>query len=290
MLRGHVAVVCLAGVPDLPLLRGDDRGGLTVRSPEVGELYESHRQQLDWVDALVADHGISRAYTVSDVEQAHAAGQPALIGTVEGLDFLDGELERLAKARARGVRVVQLVHYTPNTVGDYQTGEIVHGGLTEFGVEAVRECNRLGLVIDVAHAMEETVRRAAQVAVTPLLLSHTALKESRAMDPGRLPGRRVTPEHARLVAETDGAVGVWHFFPSLELYVEGIKELVEIVGVEHVCIGTDQQVGAVGALQDYGDLPRLVDLLLGDGFSEPDIARLIGGNFLRIFERSIAPS
>ena len=54
--------------------------------------------------------------------------------------------------------------------------------------------------------------------------------------------RQISPDHARVIAETGGAVGIWHFFPSLDKYVEGLKEMVDVVGVDHVCIGTDQQV------------------------------------------------
>jgi membrane dipeptidase len=78
---------------------------------------------------------------------------------VEGLDFLDGKLERLEEAHERGIRHVQLVHYTPKDIGDFQTGAITHQGLTEFGTEVIRACDRLGFVCDVAHATEDMAKR-----------------------------------------------------------------------------------------------------------------------------------
>jgi membrane dipeptidase len=80
---------------------------------------------------------------------AHAKEQPAIVADVEGCDFLEGKLERLEEAYRRGVRV--------------------------FGARVVRELNRLGAVVDIAHATESATRQAAKVATRPLLLSHTAL-------------------------------------------------------------------------------------------------------------------
>ena len=64
------------------------------------------------------------------------------------------------EAHNRGIRHVQLVHYTPNDIGDFQTGATVHRGLTSFGAEVIRACHRLGFVCDVAHATEDTVKQA----------------------------------------------------------------------------------------------------------------------------------
>src|SRR5262249_6032715 len=202
-------------------------------------LWNHHLERLKWADELVAKHGICRVLTVADVKAAHAAGQPAIILDVEGLDFLEKKLERLEETYARGGRTMQLVHYTPNDLGDFQTGAVPHNGLTPFGADVIRACNKLGVVVDVAHATADTVKQAAKVATRPLLLSHTALRGSKAQGPTSLTERQVTPDHARAVADTGGSVGIWHFFPSLALYVDGLKEMVDVVGVNHVSIGTD---------------------------------------------------
>jgi hypothetical protein len=169
-----------------------------------------NRARLDWVDEMVATHGLRRALSAADLEAAHNAGQPAIVGDVEGLDFLEKKLERLEEAHQRGVRHVQLVHYTPNDIGDFQTGAITHQGLTSFGAEVIQACHRLGFVCDVAHATEDTVKQAVKVATKPLLLSHTALAGSEAMGPTPLMGRQVSRDHARAIAETGGSVGIWH--------------------------------------------------------------------------------
>ena len=91
---------------------------------------------------MVASQNIRRALTAADLEAAHAAAQPAIVGDVEGLDFLEGKLERLEQSHQRGVRQVQLVHYTPNDIGDFQTGIVTHHGLTSYGAEVIRACLR----------------------------------------------------------------------------------------------------------------------------------------------------
>ena len=189
-------------------------------------------------------------FAQADLEAAHKAGQPAIVADVEGLDFLDGKLERLEEAHQRGIRHLQLVHYTPNDIGDFQTGAITHQGLTAFGGEVIRACHRLGFVCDVAHATEDMVMQAVKVAGKPLLLSHTAVSGSPAMGPTPLQGRQISPDHARAIADTGGSVGIWHFFPSLDKYVDGLKEMAEMVGIEHVSIGTDQ-FDARGCIEDY---------------------------------------
>jgi membrane dipeptidase len=157
---GSLAVACLADVPDGPILARDAEGALAaMRAPAPGELYKHHLDRLAWMDDMVADHGLRRALCAADLDAAHQAGQPAIVADVEGLDFLDGKLEQLEEAHQRGIRHLQLVHYTPNDIGDFQTGAITHQGLTAFGEEVIRACHRLGFVCDVAHASADMAKR-----------------------------------------------------------------------------------------------------------------------------------
>lgn len=286
MRTGGMAVVCLADVPDAPILGRDKNNVLTVvRQPAPGQLYQYHLERMTWMDELIAQHGIRRVLKAADLKAAHAAGQPAIVVDVEGLDFLELKLERLEESYHRGVRNMQLVHYTPNDIGDFQTGAVVHNGLTPFGVEVIRACNRLGVVVDVAHATEPTVKQAARVATRPLLLSHTALRGSKAQGPTPLTERQITPDHARIIAETGGSIGIWHFFPTPEGYVDGLKEMVDIVGVDHVSIGSDHS-SSQGLFKSYSDFTPVVDAMLRGGFTPEETAKIVGGNYLRIFAAS----
>jgi membrane dipeptidase len=287
MRAGSLAVACLADVPDGPVLGRNAQGVLAaLRTPEPGQLYSHHLERLAWMDRMVANHGLRRALTAAELEAAHNARQPAVIADVEGLDFLESKLERLEEAHQRGIRHLQLVHYTPNDIGDFQTGAIMHQGLTAFGAEVMRACHLLGFVCDVAHATEDTVMQAVKVATKPLLLSHTALLGSQAMGPTPLSGRQVSPDHARAIAGTGGAVGIWHFFPSLDKYVAGLKEMAEIVGVDHVSIGTDQHVSP-GSVPDYTQWVHLVAAMLRGGFTPEEAGKIAGGNYMRIFRAAV---
>jgi membrane dipeptidase len=160
--------------------------------------------------------------------------------------------------------------------------------LTAFGRDAIAECNRLGLVIDVAHATMKLVEAAARASKTPLILSHTAVLR------GQPPAfsRRISPEHARLVASTGGVVGVWaspHSFKSLGEYADSIAFAAEVAGVEHVGFGTDNSgFGAMPAVwDDYRDFPVVVRLLRKRGFSPAEIRKIAGGNYVRVFNLSV---
>ena len=91
------------------------------------------------------------------------------------------------------MRVVQLVHYIHNDIGDYQTGPVEYNGMTAFGASVIRELNRLGVLVDVAHATEPLVRQAVKVAAKPLLLSHTALRDRKRKVKRPWPAARSAP-------------------------------------------------------------------------------------------------
>jgi membrane dipeptidase len=150
----------------------------------------------------------------------------------------------------------------------------------------IRACHRLGFVCDVAHATADLVEQAVKVATKPLLLSHTALSGSRAMGPTPLKERQITPDHARAIAETGGSIGIWHFFSSLDKYVDGLKEMAEVVGVDHVSIGTDQHV-TPGSVADYTRWVHLIAAILRAGFSPEETGKIAGGNYMRIFAAAV---
>src|SRR5437868_15395317 len=104
------------------------------------------------------------------------------------------------------VRSVQLVHYAPNALGDLQTEAPQHEGLSKAGKDVVKKMNRLGMVIDVAHASFKTVQDVAEATDSPIILSHSVLKME---DDRPIAKRAITPEHAKTVAKTGGVIGMW---------------------------------------------------------------------------------
>ena len=283
MRHGKVKASLFAAVADGPVIGRRPSGGLyATRDPRPGESYAHTYRTLDTVRARAAAGKCMLITSGADLEAARAQGKPGAFLAVEGGDFLEGRLERVQEAHTRGIQSIQLTHYHINELGDIQTDPPRHGGLTPFGLDVVREMNRLGMVVDVAHLTLAGVQAAAGVTRKPLLLSHTVLQTSMA--------RSISAEHARLVAGTGGLIGIfpvnsggYHGFAG---YIEHIERMIQVVGVDHVGIGTDMDgisPPSFVSYTDYSDWPSIPAALLARGHSREDVARVLGGNFLRLY-------
>ena len=285
---GRVKLIALTATSDAPVIAPDRTGALRqVREPKPGELYASMYRQ---IDALVKWSGAAGMPTVRSVADAGAPGGPVRgILAVEGCDFLEGRIDRIQEAYDRGLRSLQLVHYRVNELGDIQTEAPVHGGLTAFGKEAVREMNRLGIVIDVAHARFEVVRGVVETTTQPIILSHSNIMESSSW------ARFISPEHARLVAGTGGVIGAMPIIFSrrsddIQGYVHFVSRLVDAVGIDHVGIGTDMDgIGGGAIFTSYTRWPSLAAALLDHGYRPEEAAKVLGGNAQRVFQRVAKP-
>lgn len=288
MRRGRLSAVCLCHSADGPVIRRLPGGRLRqYREPEPGELYQFTRRRLAFMDSLLGPNGLARVLTPADLDAAKAAGRPALIGTIEGCHFMDGRLERIEEVYRGGIRQLQIVHYMPSELGDQQTEDAGWGGLSPLGADVIRECNRLGIVVDVAHGTGELVKQVARVSSVPFVLSHTSL----AIGPPVRYSRLISAGHARLMAEAGGVIGVWpaaFAFVDARDWVAGIARLVDVAGVDHVGLGTDMEGGVDEVWDDYADLPAVVDLFLRRGFSPAETTKLIGGNYVRVFRQAAA--
>ena len=287
MRLGGLAVACLAIVSDSPTHRVTQEGRIRAfREPEPGELAGYAERGFRRLHALVRDQDLTLVRTAADLAAARC-DVPAILVAAEGADFLEGDLGRLEEAyRRASLRHLQLTHYRVNALGDIQTEAPVHGGLTAFGADVIRRCEAMGIIVDVAHGTEDLVRQAAVVARKPLVLSHTSLTTR-----PRPLTRRITPDHARIVAGTGGVIGIWppvSLFPDLPALADGIARMADVVGPAHVGLGTDL-MGLVGAsaLPDYTHLPDLTALLLAR-FSPEETAGILGGNYLRVARSCLA--
>lgn len=284
MRAGGMRVVALCIVADTPTTEvTQDRRIRAFRDPAPGELHEHANAAFARLDSLVQREGLAVVTDRAGLRAAMAPGAaPAILVSSEGADFLEGRIERVGEAFQRHrLRLLQLTHYRVNELGDIQTADPVHDGLTPFGAAVIRECNRLGIAVDVAHGTFALVRRAAEVTAKPLILSHTSL----AGRPGPR-SRQITVDHARLVARTGGVIGIWPpstIFPDLPAYALGMARMADAVGVDHVGIGTDM-LGLLSpaAFSGYAETPALAEALLGAGFGQAEAAKLLGGNAARV--------
>jgi len=175
MREGSMAAVCLDMVADTPCHQVVDGRIRPFRDPAPGELYEFGQLSFQRLHDLAKAQGLAIITTASALAAARGT-RPSIVIASEGADFLEGQIGRLAEAHSRwSLRHLQLTHYRVNELGDIQTEPQVHGGLTAFGADVVRQCNRLGIVVDVAHGTIDLVRKAASVTGKPLVLSHTSL-------------------------------------------------------------------------------------------------------------------
>jgi membrane dipeptidase len=288
MKRGKLRASLFAAVADGPVIGRRPSGLYAAREPRPGELLGYTNRSLGDVRARVTAGTLSLIQSPSDLAAVPAAGRPAAMLAVEGGDFLEGRIERVAEAYASGVRSIQLTHYRINELGDIQTDPSRYGGLTPFGLDVIREMNRLGMVVDVSHLTLDGVRGAKAVTRKPLLLSHTVLYTGWA--------RSVSDEHTRLVAETGGVIGIFPVnsggYRGLTGYVDNIQRMIKVVGVDHVGIGTDMDgisPPSFVAFDDYAEWPSVTGALLARGYSRDDVAKAAGGNFLRIFGSVASP-
>jgi membrane dipeptidase len=285
MRQGGLAAICLAVVADSPIIKLTDGRLRPSRDPKPGELYEFSQRSFPALHAIAREQGMPIVRTAADLRAARSA-RPSIVVSSEGADFLEGRIERLAEAYQRwSLRHLQLTHYRPNELGDIQTEPSVHGGLTAFGAEVIRQCNRMGIVVDVAHGTYELVKRAAATTTRPLVLSHTSLTERPVAWT-----RRILPDHARAVAATGGVIGIWPvaaYFPNIVAYADGMAKMAEVVGVDHVGLGSDllSLVGA-SALPGYADLPQLA-AALRRRFNAAETDKILGGNYRRVFDASL---
>jgi len=279
-----MTAVNLSAVADFAVLRPDGKHGLRAhRDFRAGEAYADYRRQLDGIRAAAAEAGTGIATSAADLERAARDGSTAVLLGCEGGDFLEGDLGRLGEARADGVTVLTLVHYRVNELGDVQTEAPVHGGLSRFGRDVVAECNRLGIVVDCAHATFATTMAVLDASSQPVIISHGQLGHAEAGHP-----RLMTAEHAAAVAEAGGLTGGWpcgFTSRSMDDFGTEILRLAEAAGPGHVALGTDLDGNYKPVLTSYDQLDEVASLLRDRGLPAAHVGRVLGGNALDLLRQ-----
>jgi membrane dipeptidase len=248
--------------------------------------------------------------TVPDILDAHATGRIALIPCVEGAAMIENELDRLDVLYGLGVRMCGIAYSQSNQLGG-GIKDPSDGGLTRFGRDAVRRMNRLGMAIDLSHTGDVTAMEVCRVSERPVFLSHSG---ARALFAER---KLKEDDLLRAVADTGGMIGIEasphttispdHPRHSIASVMDHFEYCVELMGIDHVGFGPDTFFGDHVALHrsyeeefDTGEVvehewvdhveghespteyPNLVRWLVGHAFSDEEIAKVLGGNALRV--------
>lgn len=220
--------------------------------------------------------------SVADIARARDAGRPAALLAVEHADAAEGSLHVLRSLFEIGVRSIGLTHNRSSLAAD-GCGEARDGvGLTRFGVQLVREMNRLGMLVDLAHVSRSAFFHAIEVSQKPVIFSHG---NARALCDHR---RNLDDEQLAALAACGGVIGVSFvpFFidadnPTFERLLDHVDHIRDVAGIDTVGIGSDFDGGGT-LLHDAGDFPRIEAGLRERGYTNEEIRKVMGENTLRV--------
>lgn len=239
------------------------------------------------IEKMVAanTNSVSIAYTPEDLYRLKREGRRALMLGIENGYAIGDDISRIAYFRQRGVVYMTLCHNGDNDLCDSARGNNEHGGLSALGREAIREMNRVGMIVDLSHAAESSFYQAIETSTTPIVCSHSS---ARALCDHP---RNLTDAQLRALASSGGVVQtcLYNGFlrkeggATIDDAVRHIMHMIDVAGIDHVGIGTDfDGDGGIIGCSDASEVINLTRRLLAEGLSEKDVEKIWGGNFLRV--------
>jgi len=214
--------------------------------------------------------------------------EPMVAGllALEGAQVLEGDVQNVDVLHAAGYRMLGLVHLYDNEVGGSAHGEQKQG-LTHLGRAVVERAEALNMIIDVAHASLALFDDVLAMVTRPVVSSHTGVR-------GICEGsRNLTDAQLRAIAATGGVVGIG-YWPNatcgedVGAIIRSMRYAADLVGVEHLALGSDFD-GSVQTPFDATGIVQITAGLLADGFSEADVAKIMGGNVVRLLQATLPP-
>ncbi|HEX9963652.1 MAG TPA: dipeptidase [Allosphingosinicella sp.] len=199
--------------------------------------------------------------------------------SIEGLQNLEGRLENVGRLHAAGFRMAGLAHFFDNEVAGSMHGH-KKGGLTPLGRQVVREMERRGMIVDIAHSSHAAVAEVLAMARRPVVSSHGGVQATCRVN------RNLTDEEIRGVARTGGLVGIGYWDAAVcdlrpAAVAAAVAHVRDLVGIDHVALGSDFD-GAVTTGFDTAGLVNVTQALVDRGFTDEEIAKVMGGNLLRL--------
>lgn len=250
-----------------------------ARAMEVFDFF--HREAADNAGVVEA------VYSYADIKRALSENKLAALLSVEGGEALAGRIEVLRMFYRLGVRSITLTWNGRNELGDGAWESGSGGGLTRFGFEVVREMNRLGMLVDVSHLSERGFWDVLGQAQKPPAASHSNCR-SLCDHP-----RNLSDDQIKALASAGGVMGLC-FYPDfvrekgadLEALLDHAEHAASLAGVDCIGLGSDfDGIDApVAGLKDVTSLPLVTEGLIRRGFSDEEVRKIIGGNFLRVLE------
>jgi len=222
-----------------------------------------------------------------DIVRARAEGKPAILLAIEHADATERSLNVLRSLYELGVRSIGLTHNISSQAADGCLEAREGVGLSRFGVQLVREMNRLGMVVDLAHVSPGAFFHALEISDRPVLFSHGNARHL-CDHP-----RNLTDEQLRALAQNKGVIGLSFvpFFvdsvqPTLERWLDHVDHIVDVAGIDHVALGSDFDGGGT-LLTDALQLVDVVRGLMSRGYDRPALTKILGENLLRVLFETI---
>lgn len=303
-----VALVAWKHVADGRWIRGTRTGIEQYRDPAPGDIARYFNQRLRQMQAYALEHQLRVVRTRADVDTCvagHANGAAGVVLASEGADFLEGRVEDLRVAYEQGLRHLQFVHYIRTPVGDFQTVAPVHNGLSEMGKRLIEACNAQGVLVDLAHSTGAAVDQALEIAKAPMIWSHSwvDMEEGNWRDTHGFMRRRLSLAHAKKIASRGGLIGLWGLGltrPALpgqgwsvgardtRGYALELASLVNMIGADHVALGTDiEGVGPNWAVNSYADVRRVIEHLEGMKLGAAVVEKVAYENYARVLKSAL---
>jgi membrane dipeptidase len=274
--------------------------GLRVALDQVARLY-SEVEQTD-------RFAICKSF--AEIRAARAEKRIALLVTMEGVEPVGEDLNLLRVFYELGLRAVGLTHARRNAAGSggiFAPSGSPRDGLTAFGREVIHECERLGIVVDLAHINPKGFEDVVEITTKPLIVSHTNVRKFYDIE------RNISDEQIKIIGQRGGVVGVNAILISqsqekstIDHYIDHIEHVIGLIGINGVGIGFDfceylfeqlpvnvrQQLAAkltqpyfVPDLTNHSQSRNLTRRLIERGFSDRQIEKILYGNWMRVLEQ-----
>ncbi|HEX6097640.1 MAG TPA: dipeptidase [Thermoanaerobaculia bacterium] len=230
-----------------------------------------------------SDGAFTVVRTRADLDRALASRTLGGVLALEGLHALEHDMDNVDVLFDAGYRIAGLVHQFDNELGGSSQG-VERGGLTPFGRGVVQRMEERGMIVDLAHASPPLLRDVVKIAKRPVLVSHTGVRGTCDRP------RNLSDEEVRLVAGTGGVIGIGFWSgavcgPDATAIAKAVRHAVTIAGIDHVSLGSDFDGDKMPF--DATGLPQVTEALLAEGFSEAEVAQIMGGNVIRLLRTAL---
>ena len=244
----------------------------------------------DKINDIVAQNStyLALARTPDDLWMNKHLGKKSIMLGIENGHALDGKIENLHHFAQRGIVYMTLCHNGDNDICDSAKGCTTHNGVSAFGKQVINEMNRLGIMVDLSHASEKSFYDALEQSEQPIVCSHSSCR-ALCDHP-----RNLTDEQMRALAAKGGVMQVTLYNGFLVKDGEAtikdamchLEHAIDVMGIDHVGIGTDfDGDGGILGLANSAELIQFTRQLMVRRFSEQDIQKIWGGNFLRVMQQ-----